>query len=60
METWKVHGFRSSLATHSREVLKVGGYVVSLLLSHAPPGARITRVYDCSDLLDERRDALVA
>ncbi len=60
METWKVHGFRSSLATHSREVLKVGGDVVSLMLSHTPPGARITRVYDRSDLLDERRAALIA
>jgi len=60
METWKVHGFRASLATHSREVLKVGGDVVSLLLSHTPPGARITRVYDRSDLLDERRAALIA
>ncbi len=59
MEAWKVHGFRSSLATHSREVLKVGGDVVSLLLSHTPPGARITRVYDRSDLLDERRAALI-
>lgn len=60
METWKVHGFRSSLATHSREVLKIGGDVVSLLLSHTPPGARITRVYDRSDLLEERRAALIA
>jgi len=60
MEQWKVHGFRSSLATHCRESLKVSGDVVSMLLSHTPPGARITRVYDRSELLDERRAALTA
>lgn len=60
MDRWKVHGFRSSLATHSRESLKVSGDVVSMLLSHTPPGARITRVYDRSELLDERRSALFA
>ena len=60
MEPWKIHGFRSALATHGREVLKFSGDVVSWLLSHTPPGASITRNYDRSTLLDERRAALIA
>ena len=60
MERWKVHGFRTALATHGRGQLKISGDIVSMLLSHTPPGPKVTRVYMRPDLLDERREALVA
>lgn len=58
MEPWKLHGFRAALATNSREHLKVSGDVVGALLGHKKPGAAVTRVYDRSELLEEKRDAL--
>ncbi len=60
MEPWKVHGFRSALATHGRGKLKISGDVISLLLSHTPPGPKVTRNYQRAELLDERRAALAA
>jgi len=60
MPPWKIHSLRHTLATHMREDLKVGREVVSAILGHAPGGASVTRVYDRSELLAERRAALVA
>jgi hypothetical protein len=34
--------------------------VVSLLLGHTMPGPQATKIYDRSELLDQRRAALVA
>lgn len=60
MARWRVHDFRSTLATHSRQILKARGDVVAALLGHTPPGAKVTRVYNRAELLDEKRAALVA
>ncbi len=60
LEPWKAHGFRASIATNSRERLKVSGDVVGAILGHKKPGASATRIYDRSELLDEKRAALVA
>jgi len=60
MERWKVHGIRHTAATHMREDLGITRDVVELLLSHTARGAAVTRVYDRSELLPERRAALVA
>jgi integrase len=60
MGRWRVHDLRHTIATHLREDLKVSGDIVSLVLGHTPAGPRVTRVYDRSELLDERRSALVA
>lgn len=57
---WKIHGFRASLATNSREVLRVSSDVVAAILGHTPPGAPVSRVYNRAELLDEKRAALVA
>lgn len=60
LEPWKAHGFRASIATNSRERLKVSGDVVGAILGHKKPGAAATRIYDRSELLDEKRAALIA
>ena len=60
LDPWKAHGFRASIATNSRERLKVSGDVVGAILGHKKPGAAATRIYDRSELLDEKRAALVA
>lgn len=60
LDPWKAHGFRASIATNARERLKVSGDVVGALLGHKKPGAAATRIYDRSELLDEKRAALVA
>lgn len=57
---WRVHDFRSTLATHARQILKVRGDVVSAIIGHTPPGSKMSRVYNRADLLDEKREALVA
>ena len=57
---WTIHGLRHAVATHLIEDLGVGRHVVSLLLGHTMPGPASTRVYDRSELLAERRAALVA
>jgi integrase len=57
---WRVHDLRHTAATHLREDLGVSSEVVSHLLGHTPPGARVTRVYNRAELLPERRAALVA
>ncbi len=60
MAKWRIHDIRHTVATHLREDLKVSSDVVSLILGHTPPGPRVTRIYDRSELLPERRAALVA
>ncbi len=57
---WTIHGLRHTAATHLIEDLGVARHVVSLLLGHTMPGPASTRVYDRSELLAERRAALVA
>ena len=59
MARWRIHDLRHAVATHLREDLKVSSDVVSLILGHTPPGPRVTRIYDRSELLSERRAALV-
>ncbi len=56
---WRVHDLRHTLATHLREDLGVQVDVVSLILGHTF-GLPITRLYDRSQLLRERRAALEA
>lgn len=58
MPRWRVHELRHTIATHMREDLGVSASVVALILGHTAPGARVTRIYDRSELLAERRDAL--
>jgi integrase len=60
MSPWTLHNLRHTAATHLSEDLKVASVVVTRLLAQTPPGAAITRIYDRSELLDERRAALVA
>jgi integrase len=60
MARWRVHDLRHAVATHLREDLKVSSDVVSLILGHTPAGPRVTRIYDRSELLAERRAALIA
>jgi integrase len=60
MAKWRIHDLRHTVATHLREDLKVSSDVVSLILGHTLAGPRVTRVYDRSELLPERRAALVA
>lgn len=57
---WTMHNLRHTAGTHMLEVLKVQRDVVSLVLSHTRKGSAATRVYDRSELLSERRAALVA
>jgi integrase len=57
---WTIHNLRHSVATHMREDLGVAPDIVSLLLGHTIPGASVTRVYDRSQRLGERRAALLA
>jgi integrase len=56
---WRVHDIRHTIATLMREELRVSREVVSAVLGHTE-GPAATRVYDRSELLDERRAALVA
>jgi integrase len=60
MTSWRIHDLRHTLATHLREDLKVSSDIVSLILGHTPAGPRVTRIYDRSELLPERRTALAA
>lgn len=60
MERWRVHDLRHTAATHLREDLGVSSEIVSHLLGHTPPGARVSRIYNRAELLPERRAALVA
>lgn len=60
MSPWTLHNLRHTAATHLSEDLKVASVVVTRLLAQTPPGAAITRIYDRSELLDERRATLVA
>lgn len=55
---WTIHDLRRTVATHMREDLRVGRDVVAAILAHRVPG--VTGIYDRSELLDERRAALVA
>ena len=55
---WTIHDLRRTVATHCREDLRVGRDVVAAILAHRVPG--VTGIYDRSELLDERRAALVA
>jgi integrase len=55
---WTVHNIRHTVGTHLREDLKVPRDVVSLILGHTPPGPAASRIYDRSQMLTERRDAL--
>jgi integrase len=57
---WTIHGIRHTVATHMREDLKVGREVVSTVLGHTQAGPSATRIYDRSELLPERRAALIA
>jgi integrase len=60
MPRWTVHNLRHTVGTHMREDLGISSEVVSLILAHAPPGSRVTRVYNRAELLPERREALLA
>jgi integrase len=60
MARWTVHNIRHTIGTHLREDLGVSSEIVSLILGHTPPGARVTRVYNRAELLPERRAALAA
>src|SRR5262245_10514529 len=61
MEPWKLHGLRHTMATHMREDLRVDRNVVALILGHAQQGGGgATRIYDRSELLPERRAALLS
>jgi len=60
MPRWTIHNLRHTLGTHLREDLKVGREVVSMILGHTQGGPTSTRIYDRSELLPERRAALVA
>jgi integrase len=55
---WTIHNLRHTASTLMREVLGVGPEVVDLLLAHVRTGVRA--IYDRSELLPERRAALVA
>jgi integrase len=57
---WRTHDLRHAAATHLREDLGVRPDVVSLLLSHAPAGPSVSRIYNRAELLAERRAALEA
>ena len=57
---WTIHCLRHTLATHLSEDLQVAPEIVSLVLGHTIPGAAVTRVYDRSQRLGERRAALSA
>lgn len=56
---WTIHNIRHTVATHLREDLKVSREVVSLILGHTQAGPAATRIYDRSEMLPERRAALV-
>jgi len=58
MEAWTVHGLRHTIATHLREQLGVDAEVADLILGHTRKG--VTAIYDRSQLLAERRAALVS
>jgi integrase len=59
MNDWTLHGLRHTMATHMEEDLKVDAKVVSLLLSHTPPGTpKVSRIYNRAEKLPERRAAL--
>lgn len=57
---WTIHGLRRTLATHLGEDLAVPPHVISLILSHTPPGPAVSRIYNRSELLADRRRALEA
>jgi integrase len=60
MPRWRIHDLRHTVATHLREDLHVSVDVVSAILGHTRPGIAVTRIYDRSELMGERRAALVA
>ncbi len=55
---WKVHNFRHTFATTSRELFDTAEDVVTLVLGQSLRGTPITRHYDRSELLAQRRIAL--
>jgi integrase len=57
---WTIHNIRHTVGTHMREDLKVPREIVSLILGHTQAGPTATRIYDRSELLPERRAALIA
>lgn len=57
IEDWRIHDARRAVATHLRERFKVGGDVVRALLAHSAAKG-VTGVYDRSEFLEERREAL--
>lgn len=60
MPRWTIHNLRHTTATHMREDLRVDRTVVAAVLGHVQAGPFATRIYDRSELLLERRAALVA
>lgn len=60
IDNWTIHNLRAAIGTHMTEDLGVLEVVVSLILSHTPPGPRVSRLYNRAERLTERRAALVA
>lgn len=62
MEHWTVHDLRTSFNTHACEILGVPPHVADRILNHVATATRskIMRVYNKSELFEERRNALNA
>jgi integrase len=58
--TWTIHNLRHTIGTHLTEDLGVSEAVVSRILSHAPEGPKVSRIYNRARRLPERRTALQA
>ena len=55
---WTVHKLRNTIATHLCEDLGYDNEVAALILGHALRGPAVTRVYQRSERLPLRREAL--
>jgi integrase len=60
IDRWTIHNLRHTIGTHMLEDLHVARAVVSHILGHAQKGPVATRIYDRSELLPQRRAALVS
>jgi integrase len=59
IEPWRLHDLRRSTATHLAEVIGVPPHIIELTLNHVSgTRAGIAGIYNRSELLSERRDAL--
>ncbi|ODP36710.1 integrase [Sphingomonas turrisvirgatae] len=62
MPHWVVHDFRTTFNTHACEILQVPPHVADRILNHVATATRskVMRVYNKSELFEQRREALNA